>query len=151
MKKNKYQKPKFNRYGLTQWYWLARHHQNLKLGRNTQIGPFTALDCQEGLIIEDNVKIGFHSTIITFSAIDNKKGPVILKRNCKIGAGSIIMPKVTIGENSIVGANSFVNRSVPDNEIWFGTPAKFKAKIRTQKERKVSFFKKLIVKIWEKN
>jgi acetyltransferase-like isoleucine patch superfamily enzyme len=35
------------------------------------------------------------------------------------------MPGVTIGRNSIIAANSFVNRSIPENEMWGGTPVKF--------------------------
>ena len=40
------------------------------------------------------------------------------------------MPNVTIGENSIIAAYSFVNKSVPKNQIWAGVPAKFKTKIK---------------------
>ena len=39
------------------------------------------------------------------------------------------MPGVTIGENSIVGAHSFVNVDIPDNVIAFGVPAKVIRKI----------------------
>jgi len=58
------------------------------------------------------------------STIDGKEGQVVLKKNCKIGSHSVIMPGVTVGENSIVGACSFVNKDVPDNETWGGCPAK---------------------------
>ena len=51
--------------------------------------------------------------------------PVILKSNCFIGAGSIVLKGVTVGRNSIVGAGSVVTRDIPDNEIWGGSPAKF--------------------------
>ena len=43
--------------------------------------------------------------------------------NCKIGSHSAIMPGVTIGENSIIGAFSFVNRDIPDNVVAVGVPA----------------------------
>ncbi len=39
------------------------------------------------------------------------------------------MPNVTIGENSIIGAYSFVTSNVPDNELWVGIPAKLKRKL----------------------
>ena len=39
------------------------------------------------------------------------------------------MPNVTIGENSIVAAHSYVATDVPDNELWVGVPAKFKKKL----------------------
>ncbi len=41
------------------------------------------------------------------------------------------MPNVTVGKNSIVAAYSFVNRDIPDNEIWIGIPVKFKSQIKT--------------------
>ena len=61
--------------------------------------------------------------------IDSKVGQVILKKNCKIGSHSVIMPGVTIGENSIIGAFSFVNRDVPDNVVAAGVPIKIMKKI----------------------
>jgi len=67
------------------------------------------------------------SKIVEFR--ETKKGEVILKKNCGIGSHSVIMPGVTIGENSIVGAFSFVNKDVPDNMLAFGIPAKIIKKI----------------------
>lgn len=51
--------------------------------------------------------------------------PVVIEDNVFIGARSIILKGVTIGENSIVGAGSVVTRSIPSNQIWGGNPAKF--------------------------
>ena len=53
----------------------------------------------------------------------------MLKKNCKIGTHSTIMPNVTIGENSIIASYSFVTKDILDNEFWLGIPAKFKSKI----------------------
>ena len=39
------------------------------------------------------------------------------------------MPNVTIGENSVVAAYSFVTMNIPKNELWLGIPAKFKSKL----------------------
>jgi len=44
---------------------------------------------------------------------------------CWIGANVLINPGVTIGENSVVGANNVVTRDVPPGEVWGGVPAKF--------------------------
>jgi acetyltransferase-like isoleucine patch superfamily enzyme len=54
---------------------------------------------------------------------------LILKKNCKIGSHSVIMPGVTIGENAIIGAFSFVNRNVPDNVVAASVPVKVIKKI----------------------
>ncbi|WP_212635306.1 acyltransferase [Pseudozobellia thermophila] len=50
---------------------------------------------------------------------------MVIKDRAFIGAYSIILKGVTIGENAIVGAGSVVTKSVPDNQIWAGNPAKF--------------------------
>jgi len=105
---------------LTKYCWLVRHKKNLKLGYKTDIGAFTYINAKNGVRIEDGVQIGSHCSIYSVSTIDNKEGEIILKRNCKIGSHSVIMPKVTIGENSVIGAFSFVNKNIPDNVVAFG-------------------------------
>ncbi|RPI03737.1 MAG: N-acetyltransferase [Calditrichaeota bacterium] len=51
-------------------------------------------------------------------------GGVTVKRLARIGANSTILPGVTIGENTLVGAGSVVTRDVPDHMVVAGTPAK---------------------------
>ncbi|HAI40259.1 MAG TPA: acyltransferase, partial [Maribacter sp.] len=48
----------------------------------------------------------------------------ILKKGCWVGANAILLPGVTIGHNSIVGAGSIVTKDVPDNVVVAGNPAK---------------------------
>ena len=122
--------PKIKEGKLTKWNWMVQHKKNLKLGKKTDIGAFTYINAKYGVVIEDGVQIGSHCSIYSISTIDDKKGKVILKRNCKIGSHSSIMPGVTIGENSIVGAFSFVNKDIPANVIAFGVPAKVTKKIK---------------------
>jgi len=109
---------------LTRYNWLVQHKDNLKIGFKTDIGAFTYINAKYGVKIEDYVQIGSHCSIYSVSTIDNKQGQVVLKKNCKIGSHSVIMPGVTIGENSIVGAHSFVTEDIPDNIIAAGVPAK---------------------------
>ncbi|MBA0884378.1 acyltransferase [Flavobacterium sp. BBQ-18] len=52
------------------------------------------------------------------------KGPVIIEDNVWLGEGVVVLPNVTIGENSIVGANSVVTKSIPKNCVVAGNPAK---------------------------
>ncbi|UCD03759.1 MAG: acyltransferase [Candidatus Woesearchaeota archaeon] len=129
VEKSKRQGPIYDDYGMTQWYWLVRHRENFELGENTEIGAFTVIDASSGVRIEDDVKIGWSAVIMSHSSIDGKSGKVVLKKNCNVGTKTVVMPGVTIGENSTVGANSLVNKDIPPNEIWFGTPAKFFKKI----------------------
>lgn len=50
--------------------------------------------------------------------------PIEIKDNVWIGGGSIVLPGVTIGENSVIGAGSVVNRSIPANCVAVGNPCK---------------------------
>ena len=117
-------KPIYDENGMTQWYWRVIRVENFKLGERVEIGSFTIIDAKEGVTIEDNVKIGWSCSIFSNSTIDNKKGKIILKKDCKIGANSVILPGIIVGENSTVGANSLVNKNIPPNETWVGTPAR---------------------------
>ena len=116
----------------TKYNWVVQHKNNFKLGHKTDIGAFTYINAQYGVVIEDLVQIGSHCSIYSVSTIDNKEGKVLLKRSCKIGSHSVVMPGVTIGENSIVGAFSLVNQDIPDNVIAVGVPAKIIKKIHEQ-------------------
>jgi acetyltransferase-like isoleucine patch superfamily enzyme len=113
----------------TKYNWVVQHKDNFKLGYKTDIGAFTYINAKHFVVIEDSVQIGSHCAIYSISTIDNKQGQVILKKNCRIGSHSVVMPGVTIGENSIVGAMSFVNQDIPANVIAAGAPAKVIKKI----------------------
>jgi acetyltransferase-like isoleucine patch superfamily enzyme len=119
-----WQKPVIKDGEPTKWNWVVSGVKNFKLGVKTDIGAFTYINASEGVDIEDEVQIGSHCSIYSVSTIDDKKGKVLLKKNCKIGSHSIVMPGITIGENSIIGAFSFVTKDIPDNVVAFGVPAK---------------------------
>lgn len=130
MNNDTWEKPIIYHGKLTKYNYVVQYPDKLKLGKNFDIGSFTYINSSYGVTIENNVQIGSHCSIYSNSTIDEKKGEVILKRNCKIGTHSTIMPNVTIGENSIIGAYSFVTENVPENEIWTGVPAQFKMKLK---------------------
>ncbi len=120
----KWTKPTIEHGKITKYNYVVQYPENLKIGKNFDIGTFTYINCHNGVEIEDNVKIGSHCSIYSNSTIDSKEGKVILQKNCKIGTHSTIMPNVTVGENAIVAAYSFVTKNIPKNETWAGVPAK---------------------------
>lgn len=94
------------------------------------------------LLIEDEVNIGGDCKIYDTDMhpieyewrIHNPEGhvkmaPIHIKKGAWIGAHSIILKGVTIGERAVIGAGSVVTKNVPDDEIWAGNPAKFIKKI----------------------
>ena len=113
----------------TIYNWIVQNKDELQLGYKTDIGAFSYINAKYGVSIEDEVQIGSHCSIYSLSTIDDKKGKVILKKNCKIGSHSTIMPGVTIGVNSIIGAHSLVLSNIPDNVVAFGVPAKVVRKL----------------------
>lgn len=50
--------------------------------------------------------------------------PVHIGRNCWIGAGAIILPGITIGDNTVVGAGSVVTKDLPSDVVAVGNPCK---------------------------
>ncbi|MBA3052665.1 MAG: acyltransferase [Candidatus Omnitrophica bacterium] len=118
---------------MTKYNWVVQNKKNFKLGKYTDIGAFTYINAKYGVIIEDDVQIGSHCSVYSVSTIDNKKGKVIIKKGARIGSHSTIMPGVTIGKNTIIGAHSFVNRTVPEDVIAFGVPVT----IRVKKKNKI--------------
>lgn len=73
----------------------------------------------DGITIEDNVFIGPNVTFCNdrYPVSKNKNyllEPILIKKYSSIGAGSVVLPGVTIGEHCIIGAGSIVTKSVPD-------------------------------------
>lgn len=119
-----WQYPEIEEGQLNKYNWIVQNISGFKLGYKTDIGAFTYINAKNGVLIEDYVQIGSHCSIYSVSTIDNKEGQVLLKKSCKIGSHCVIMPGVTVGENSVVGAFSFVNQDIPDDACAYGVPAK---------------------------
>lgn len=134
-----WQPPKVEEGKLTKWKWFVQYKKNLVLGKKTDIGAFTYINAKNGVIFEDNVEIGSHCSIYSVSTIDNKEGKVVLKKNCRIGSHSVVMPGVTIGENSIIGAFGFVDQDIPPNVVAVGIPVKIIRKLKINHDKKISY------------
>ncbi len=106
-------------------------------GKHTRIGNnvFVNHGCSfldlGGITIEDDVLLGPQVKLVTENhPVDpsNRKSldlkSIVVKKNAWIGAGAVILPGVTIGENSIVAAGAVVTQDVPSNTIVGGVPAK---------------------------
>lgn len=115
--------------------FVTRDKGKILIGDNVGISNSTIVSACE-VVIGNNVMIGGGCRIwdTNFHSVDPlerelkkevsiKSKPVYLLANCFIGGGSIILPGVTVGRNSIVGAGSVVRESIPNDEIWAGNPA----------------------------
>lgn len=92
----------------------------------------------DGMRIEDNAFIGSNVAFTNDKYPRSKQAynqlPIIIKRGASIGAGSVILGGVTIGENSMIGAGSVVTEDVPAGELWYGNPARFVRKVKANSE-----------------
>lgn len=118
---------------------IVGRNAKLIIGDNVGISS-TAIVCHELVTIGNNVNIGgnvviydtdfhslnpYHRLDRNVDKLNTKTNPVSIGDNVFIGAHSTILKGVQIGVNSIVGAGSVVTKSIPDNEIWGGNPARF--------------------------
>jgi acetyltransferase-like isoleucine patch superfamily enzyme len=113
----------------------------VEIGDNVKIRAFTFIP--EGVKIEDNVYIGPRVTF-TNDKYPRAKGrwrllKTLVREGASIGAGSTILPGITIGRYALIGAGSIVTKDVEDYAIALGVPArtvgyvtdeKFKSKVK---------------------
>lgn len=107
----------------------------IHIGNNVQMS-FVNIFSAQSILIEDNAMLGsgvkiwdtdFHS-IIYADRVSNdvsvKSLPVVICKGAFVGANSIILKGVTIGEYAVIGAGSVVTKDVPSNQIWAENPAR---------------------------
>jgi maltose O-acetyltransferase len=82
------------------------------------------IEIGDDVIFAPQVYLLAHDTSTKRSLDYTRIGKIKIGNNCFIGARAFIMPGVTIGDNSIVGAGSIVSKSVPANVVVAGNPAK---------------------------
>jgi acetyltransferase-like isoleucine patch superfamily enzyme len=115
-------------------YDSALVYGDVSVGRNTWVGPYTLLDGSGGGVkigafcsISTGVHIYTHDTVLwalSGGKAPRHTAPVEIGDCCYIGSQSVIAAGVKIGRQSVVAANSFVNRDVPERSIVGGSPAR---------------------------
>ncbi|MGQ5289799.1 acyltransferase [Pectobacterium actinidiae] len=129
----------------------------LNIGSFIHIGGYSLLSAGAGITMNDfsgisqGVRIysktddytGEHLTnpTIPYKYTGVTSGEVVLGRHSIIGSGTVILPKVTVGDGSSVGALSLVTKNLPDWGVYFGTPAK---KIKNRKKNLLSLEKSFL-------
>jgi galactoside O-acetyltransferase len=119
---------------------IAAYSGSLTLGSYIHIGGGCHLSCAGGIVLADfsglsqGVRIYSGTDDYTGKSLTNptvphkylnvKIAPVLLGKHVIVGSGSVILPGVTIGEGSSVGALSLVTKSLDDWGVYFGSPAK---------------------------
>jgi acetyltransferase-like isoleucine patch superfamily enzyme len=122
---DRWEKAKFAGFGKgTSVYDSSYIFGEVIIGENTWVGPFTILDGSGGLTIGSNcsvsagVQIYTHDTVrwaVSWGVEPHEYDKVIIEDNCYIGPNTIAAKGVHLKKGTIVGANSFVNKSFPEN------------------------------------
>ena len=112
--------------------------RNIHIEKNVFINSGCRFQDQGGVYIGENSLIGHNVVIATlnhemdpYHRADIHPKPIHIGKRVWIGSGSILLPGVTIGDNSIVGAGSVVTKDVPPDTIVAGNPAKFIKNLNT--------------------
>lgn len=108
----------------------------LTIGDNVYMGRNTTILCANEVTIGDNAMFASYcfvsdenhgmdlSSGVRYECQPIEFSSVHIGKNCWIGEKAMIMPGVTIGDNTIIGAGSVVTKSIPENSIAVGNPAK---------------------------
>ena len=115
-------------------------HPTAKVGKGTKIGAFCDIgkdviigeNCNiqchamlsNGTIIGDNVFIGPNVAILNDKYMNGNIKPAKIDNEAKIGAGSVILPGISVGKNALIGAGSVVTKDVKPGKVVYGNPAK---------------------------
>ena len=111
----------------------ANWGKNTYFGKNVYANFGLSLVDDTRIEIQDEVMIGPNVTLCAGThplspELRLKKAqfnlPIVIEKNVWIGAGAIILPGVTIGENSVIGAGSIVTKNIPKNVLAYGSPCK---------------------------
>ncbi len=119
---------------------------DVKVGKNTWIGPFTVLDGSGGLEIGDNcsiasgVQIYSHETIfwaLSGGKMDYTRAKTKIGSCCYIGPNTVVSKGVSIGDHCLVGANSLVSIDLDARSIAGGSPCKILGRVKIDEKGQV--------------
>ncbi|MEW8987562.1 MAG: acyltransferase [Bacillus sp. (in: firmicutes)] len=106
--------------------WLYRTFLRMKIGEKTSFALMVFPDVMfpELISVGNNTIIGFNTTILAHEYLikEYRLGPVVIGNEVMIGANSLILPGVTIGDGAIVAAGSLVHKDVPPGAFVGGNP-----------------------------
>ena len=106
-------------------------NSNVKIGKHVGIFERTIINPSESIEIGDDVGIGAEVMIWTHGAwldvlqgFPSDFGPVKIGNNVWLPARNIVLPNVTIGDNSVIGIGSIINKDIPAGSLAAGSPCK---------------------------
>jgi len=98
---------------------------NIEKGANIDSAFCSLISCGDNVTLTKDVYILAHDASMKKFLGKTKVGSVQIGSNVFIGAKTVVLPGVSIGDNVIIATNSSVTKSISSNEVWGGVPAKF--------------------------
>ena len=129
---------KVNTAGINHPVIIATHSKDAEIVLENNVGMSgVSINCVNRCIFKEGVMLGanvnvwdtdFHPVdpqqrIHQNSILDAKTSPIVVEQNVWVGANTTILKGVTIGKNTVVGAMSLVNKSLPPDSVCAGIPA----------------------------
>lgn len=88
--------------------WRCQYSEELKLGKNVDIGCFTYMNAKFGVEIGENTQIGSHCSIYSENTENGTYGKVVIGKDCMIGSFCLILPNTIIPDGSRIRAYSII-------------------------------------------
>ena len=123
----------------------AQDFSNLVVGKNCHIGKNSFFDLRDKIEMGDNVTLSMNTSIITHielgqagmkSLYETEIKKVIIEDGVYVGANCTILLGVIVNQNSLIGASSLINKSIPANYLAYGNPVKLIKSIWIKSEKK---------------
>ena len=108
-------------------------------GKNVHLGKFVYANFNVTFVDDTHIYIGDYTMLAPNVIIATAAHPILpelrekqyqynlpvrIGRNCWLGAGAIVLPGVTIGDNTVIGAGSVVTKDIPANVVAVGNPCR---------------------------
>ena len=107
----------------------VRNHYGIELPYSVKVGRRVVIEHQSGIVIHGNCVIGDDCRIrqnctLGVRDLDDLEGAPTLGRGVNLGAGAVVLGRITVGDDAFVGANAVVLKDVPAGAVTVGVPAR---------------------------
>lgn len=116
----------------------------VKIGKGLALPHFGGIVINSKAIIGENCNI-LHNVTIGNQRVGKNKGAPTIGNHVFVGAGSVIIGEVSVGDHVLIAPNTFVNQDVPAHSIVYGNPCEIKSRIEASSGHMINSLKEIII------